>query len=115
MCNEKRGLLFTLSLIVAANHFQFSLLGSECEEGMVSISNKFQSLRLRIRTTAWGRRMNHELHELLGEPSIVHTVKIGRLRCTIGKKEVFLAKIMNPAINSGIHHKNIDRKEKYFF
>ena len=28
----------------------------------------------------WRRRMNHELHQLLGEPSIVHTAKIGRLR-----------------------------------
>ena len=28
----------------------------------------------------WRRRMNHELRELLGEPSIVHTAKIGRLR-----------------------------------
>ena len=26
--------------------------------------------------------MNHELQELLGEPSIVHIAKIGRLRCT---------------------------------
>ena len=28
----------------------------------------------------WRRRMNHGLRELLGEPSIVHTAKIGRLR-----------------------------------
>src|SRR5450830_1317301 len=28
----------------------------------------------------WRRRMNHELRDLLGEPSIVHTAKIGRLR-----------------------------------
>jgi Reverse transcriptase (RNA-dependent DNA polymerase) len=28
----------------------------------------------------WRRRMNHELHQLLGEPPIVHTAKIGRLR-----------------------------------
>ncbi|XP_065075014.1 uncharacterized protein LOC135698809 [Ochlerotatus camptorhynchus] len=28
----------------------------------------------------WRRRMNHELHQLLGEPSIVHIAKIGRLR-----------------------------------
>src|SRR5450759_845476 len=28
----------------------------------------------------WRRRMNHELRELLGEPSIVHTAKIGRRR-----------------------------------
>ncbi|KID80942.1 endonuclease-reverse transcriptase, partial [Metarhizium majus ARSEF 297] len=28
----------------------------------------------------WRRRMNHELHQLLREPTIVHTAKIGRLR-----------------------------------
>ncbi|XP_058836721.1 uncharacterized protein LOC131693148 [Topomyia yanbarensis] len=28
----------------------------------------------------WRRRMNHELHQLLGEPPICHTAKIGRLR-----------------------------------
>lgn len=28
----------------------------------------------------WRRRMNHELHQLLEEPPIVHTAKIGRLR-----------------------------------
>ncbi|XP_055540096.1 uncharacterized protein LOC129726901 [Wyeomyia smithii] len=28
----------------------------------------------------WWRRMNHELHKLLGEPLIVQTAKIGRLR-----------------------------------
>lgn len=28
----------------------------------------------------WRRRMNHELHQLLGEPTIVHLAKIGRLR-----------------------------------
>ena len=28
----------------------------------------------------WRRRMNHELHQLLDEPSIVHLIKIGRLR-----------------------------------
>ena len=29
--------------------------------------------------TRW-RRMNHELHALLGEPTIIHMVKIGNLR-----------------------------------
>jgi hypothetical protein len=29
---------------------------------------------------SWRRRMNHELHQLLGEPPIVQTAKIGRLR-----------------------------------
>ena len=28
----------------------------------------------------WRRRMNHELYALLGEPTINHIVKIGRLR-----------------------------------
>jgi len=28
----------------------------------------------------WRRRMNHELHQLLEEPPIVHTAKVGRLR-----------------------------------
>lgn len=28
----------------------------------------------------WRTRMNHELHRLLGEPPIVHTAKVGRLR-----------------------------------
>ena len=29
---------------------------------------------------AWRRRMNYELHALLGEPIIIYMVKIGRLR-----------------------------------
>lgn len=28
----------------------------------------------------WRRRMNYESHELLVEPSIIHIVKVGRLR-----------------------------------
>ena len=35
---------------------------------------------VRMDDGTWRRRMNHELHQLLGEPPIVHTVKIGRLR-----------------------------------
>ncbi|XP_062549913.1 uncharacterized protein LOC134214591 [Armigeres subalbatus] len=35
---------------------------------------------LQMADGTWRRRMNHELHQLLGEPSIVHTAKIGRLR-----------------------------------
>ena len=35
---------------------------------------------LQIENGVWRRRMNHELQELLGELSIVHTAKIGRLR-----------------------------------
>ena len=29
---------------------------------------------------AWWSRMNHELHALIGEPSITHMLKIGKLR-----------------------------------
>lgn len=59
MYGEKGGLLFTIFLIVAVNHFLLSVLRSECEGAMVSISYKSHSLSLIIRSTfGWYRKCN---------------------------------------------------------
>lgn len=36
--------------------------------------------RLQMEDGPWRRRMNHEVHQLLRKPTIVHTAKIRRLR-----------------------------------